>query len=234
MSMVSWYPATVARMLRRLLVAALAALALVVAAATALAAAPNPPQPRPVVEQFYDSGAWARDTATALKTARRDLLRGLKHVRKGAKPAIVLDIDDTSLTQYPCRKPGDLPFDDGAKGVECVMSSTLPAIAPTRSFYRLAQRKKVRVFFITGRGDATRDATVANLRLAGFTGKHTLILRPASTFGPSVVPYKSGERKRLVRAGYDILVNVGDQLSDLEGGAADRRVKVPNPMYLLP
>jgi predicted secreted acid phosphatase len=155
-------------------------------------------------------------------------------VRKGAKPAIVLDIDDTSLTQYPCREPGDLPFDDPAKGVECVASATLPAIAPTRALYELALRKKARVFFITGRAEASRDATVANLRRAGFTGRHALILRPPSTFGdPSVVPYKSGARKQLIRKGYDILVNVGDQRSDLQGGAADHRVKVPNPMYLI-
>ena len=50
---------------------------------------------------------------------------------------------------------------------------------------------------------------------------------------PSVVPYKSGERRKLVRAGYDIIVNIGDQASDLRGGFADHRVKLPNPMYLI-
>lgn len=225
-------------MLRRPLAALLAAVALLATAAVALAAdpaGPTPPKPRPFVVQYYESGRWADDVRAALRDARRHLLAELDDVPQRRTPAIVLDIDDTSLTQYPCRKPGDLPFDDAAAGAACVASGTLPPIRPTRRLYRLAQRKDVAVFFITGRPEASREATVANLRRAGYRGDHTLVLRPNDTLGePSVVPYKSEARTVLVDEGYDILVNVGDQLSDLEGGAADHRVKVANPMYLIP
>ncbi len=34
--------------------------------------------------------------------------------------------------------------------------------------------------------------------------------------------------------GYDVILNVGDQVSDLQGGHADRAVKLPNPMYSIP
>ena len=37
-----------------------------------------------------------------------------------------------------------------------------------------------------------------------------------------------------MKRGYDILVNVGDQRSDLTGGYARRGFKLPNPMYLIP
>ncbi len=219
----------------RLLAACLAALALVTAvAAAAVAKPPAPPQPRPVVERYYDSGQWTRDTVPQLRKARAALLDGLQHLRKGRKPAIVLDIDDTSLSQYRCRKPGDLPFDDGARGVACVQSAALTPIVETRALYRLALRKGVKVFFITGRVRAMRPATVKNLREAGYTRWQRLILRPAADLAaPSVVPFKSGERRKLVRAGYQILVNVGDQRSDLEGGFARRTFKLPNPMYLI-
>ncbi|HEY8581575.1 MAG TPA: HAD family acid phosphatase [Capillimicrobium sp.] len=224
-------------MLRRPL-AVVAALALGAGAATAVAAdpdGPTPPKPRPFVVDYYESGDWAADVRAALRTARRHLLEGLDEVPKGERPAIVLDIDDTSLTQYPCRKPGDLPFNDAAAGAACVASGTLPAIKPTRKLYRLAQRKGVAVFFITGRPAASEEATVANLRRAGYRGKHTLVLRPNDTLGePSVVPYKSEAREVVSDEGFDIIVNVGDQLSDLEGGFADHRVKVANPMYLIP
>jgi hypothetical protein len=33
--------------------------------------------------------------------------------------------------------------------------------------------------------------------------------------------------------GYDIVVNAGDQESDLEGGHADRAFKLPNPFYFV-
>jgi len=228
-------------MSRRLAVLLTALLAVAAAGGTATAAQappvakpPAPPQPRPVVVDYYDSGQWTRDVVAQTQKARRFLLRGLRHVEKGKKPAIVLDIDDTSLTQYPCRKPGDLPFDDASAGASCVASGRLPAIVETRAIYRLAQRRGVRVFMITGRPTPARDATVANLREAGYAGRYKLILRPVGDLSaPSVVPYKSGERRRIVRAGYDILVNIGDQYSDLKGGFADHRIKLPNPMYFI-
>jgi len=223
-------------MSRRLIAALVALLALVAGAAVAATAAPpKPPQPRDVVVRYYDSGRYTRDTVPVLNRAKAALKKGLKHVARGRKPAIVLDIDDTSLSQYRCRKPGDLPFDDAAQGVTCVQSAALTPIVETRALYQLALRRGVKVFFITGRVPAMRDATVKNLREAGYTKYAKLILRPVSDLGaPSVIPYKSGERRRLVRAGYDILVNVGDQESDLAGGYADRRFKVPNPMYFIP
>lgn len=219
----------------RLIAAPLAAVALAAGAAVALAAPPAPPQPRPVVVDYYDTGQYTRDTVPQLRKARRALRAELKGLAPGRRPALVLDIDDTSLTQYPCRKPGDLPFDDAQAGVDCVMSAALPPIVETRRLYRLALRRGVKVFFITGRPVPMRDATVRNLREAGYARYQRLILRPASTLSDaSVVPFKSGERRRIERAGYDILVNVGDQDSDLAGGYANRTFKLPNPMYLIP
>jgi predicted secreted acid phosphatase len=223
-------------MSRRLavLLASLLATALAAVSVATAAKPPAPPQPRPVVIDYYDSGQWTRDVVAQTKRARKLLKRGLKHVSKHKKPAIVLDIDDTSLTQYPCRKPGDLPFDDGAAGASCVAGGRLPAIVETRAIYRLAQRRGVRVFLITGRPVPARDATVSNLREAGYTGRYKLILRPVSDLSaPSVVPFKSGERRKIVRAGYDIILNMGDQYSDLKGGYADHRIKLPNPMYFI-
>ncbi|MGH2992263.1 MAG: HAD family acid phosphatase [Solirubrobacterales bacterium] len=46
--------------------------------------------------------------------------------------------------------------------------------------------------------------------------------------------FKSGERERIEDEGFTILVNVGDQDSDLNGGHAKRAFKLPNPMYFIP
>ena len=46
------------------------------------------------------------------------------------------------------------------------------------------------------------------------------------------MPYKSSERRKLERRGYRILVNVGDQRSDLAGGHARARFLVPNRIYV--
>ena len=48
------------------------------------------------------------------------------------------------------------------------------------------------------------------------------------------IQYKSGTRAYIESQGYDIVADVGDQFSDLEGGFADKTFKMPNPNYYLP
>jgi hypothetical protein len=50
----------------------------------------------------------------------------------------------------------------------------------------------------------------------------------------TTVQYKSGTRAHIEATGAKIVLNVGDQFSDLEGGYGLRPVKLPNPMYYLP
>jgi len=65
--------------------------------------------------------------------------------------------------------------------------------------------------------------------------KHTLTLLPAKQFpAATLVPYKTGARKDLEKKGARIVLNVGDQQSDLSGGHAKYTVKLPNPMYFTP
>jgi len=46
--------------------------------------------------------------------------------------------------------------------------------------------------------------------------------------------YKSLTRQHIESLGFDIILDIGDQLGDLAGGFADRTFKVPNPMYYIP
>ena len=50
----------------------------------------------------------------------------------------------------------------------------------------------------------------------------------------STIEYKSGTRAHLEDQGEHIVLNLGDQHSDLAGGHAEKPVKLPNPMYYLP
>jgi hypothetical protein len=46
--------------------------------------------------------------------------------------------------------------------------------------------------------------------------------------------HKAAARNEIQKKKFWILVNIGDQASDLDGGSAVKRVKVPNPMYFTP
>jgi len=144
----------------------------------------------------------------------------------------VLDIDDTSLSLYSCMKRYSF---ERAALARCELAGARPAIRQTRSFFHYARKRHVAVFFVAGRPESFRDVTVDNLREAGYRGRWKLVLRPASDFAnPSVVPFKRGARRRIARQRYRILVNLGDQWSDLRGGYAARAYKLPNPMYVNP
>jgi HAD superfamily, subfamily IIIB (Acid phosphatase) len=45
--------------------------------------------------------------------------------------------------------------------------------------------------------------------------------------------WKARTRRAIERRGHRIVVNVGDQRSDLDQGHALRAIKLPNPMYVI-
>jgi acid phosphatase len=178
---------------------------------------------------YHDSGAWDRDMSKVTAQARAALLRA----RRTRKAAMVLDIDETALANWPEEKQTDFGYippmwnDWEHRGIA-------PANASVLNLFRFARKHGVAVFFITGRRETSREGTEKNLRNVGYVGYQALILRPASSRERSVVPYKSGARAQIERQGWHIVVNVGDQESDLRGGHADHRFKLPNPMYSIP
>jgi len=203
----------------RILIAALIALA---ATATATADEPKAPATPAEIVAYRDSGEWIADTRRTIRRARRVLRRHFDDRR----PAIVLDIDDTSLSNYECLK--DVGFDRAA--ADC---PRLPAIPQTLSLYRYARRHAVTVFFITGRREKARETTVDNLRAEGYRRWKALRMRPDDQPLRRKDGWKARVRRAIERRGYRIVVNVGDQRSDLDGGHALRTFKLPNPMYVI-
>jgi hypothetical protein len=142
---------------------------------------------------------------------------------------IVLDIDETSLFNAPCLEPVDWAL----SGVAICAVEARGIATPVVRLYRLARRKHVTVAFITGRPDGIAAVTRQNLQAKGFDRGYKLVLVPAGYTQDSLVPYKSGARATFERQGYTILENVGDQQSDLAGGHARHRYKLPNPVYII-
>jgi acid phosphatase len=178
--------------------------------------------------ELADRKIAARKHASRARTKARKL-----HGRnwwKG-KPAIVLDIDETSLSNWTAIA-GD-GFVYGPLSQAEATNQTGVAIKPTLDLYELAQSKGVAAFFITGRGEAQRAVTTTNLDREGYTHPTELVLKPAGYTGTTDA-YKSGARASIERRGYHIVENIGDQYSDLSYGHADLGFKLPNPFYYLP
>ena len=81
---------------------------------------------------------------------------------------------------------------------------------------------------------AERAATELNLHKAGYDGWITLYMRTSATHGQLVSEFKTRMRQEIEAKGYTIIANLGDQISDLVGEAAERCYKLPNPFYFIP
>jgi predicted secreted acid phosphatase len=206
---------------RALALAALLALAL---AATASAATVRTAATPAQLRAGYP--AYAKAVAAGFAKATKSLDHQLaKHPKK---PTVVLDIDETTMSNWTCLDTAD--FDLGGLAT-CVVGSKSVVFPAAKAFIKHARAKKVAIAFITGAPQVVCGARKTNLKAQGITMPFSLTCRPATDKNDSLVPYKSQARKALQKKGATIVLNVGDQASDLAGGAAKATVKLPNPVY---
>jgi predicted secreted acid phosphatase len=209
------------------------------APAVVATAVPNLFDVQAQIDQYIASGRYDADVAQIAHEAQEYLEQ-----RAGAvsKPAIVLDVDETSLSNWPAFKVngwarilnGDCDLVQGPCGVRAWQELGRDgAIEPTLALVKRAKALGVAVFFITGRPATLQAATERNLREQGFEWDAVILYPPGPRF-PSAADFKTPERKKIAERGYTILMNMGDQESDLAGGYAERTYKLPNPVYFIP
>jgi hypothetical protein len=190
---------------------------------------------------YRESGTYQRDIAIVTAAATSWIVERAPLIRR---PAIVFDIDDTALTNWEVILANDFgrvfggPCLDLPKGpcgwIEWDLLARSPVIPETLALYRQARASGVAVFFITGRDETQRAATVRNLREAGYADFQGLYMPAAGAHFASASDFKAPRRQRIEEAGYTIVANVGDQPSDLAGGYAEKTFLLPNPFYRIP
>jgi predicted secreted acid phosphatase len=191
------------------------------------------------VEEYIRSGRYDADFARVVDSARAWLET---RARTATRPAIVLDIDETSLSNWAAYRlngwgrvvNGPCDLEKGPCGLRAWQGlGRSPALVPTLALARRARELGVAVFFISGRPAALREATERNLRDQGYEPTGVVVYPEGASF-TSAVDFKAPERRRLTEEGYTIVLSMGDQDSDLQGGYAERTFKLPNPVYYLP
>jgi acid phosphatase len=190
--------------------------------------------------------------ARVLEAAQKWVVARAPQVAAPLKPAIVLDIDETSLSNWPRIYLDDFAFipngsctlkaGDPCGDTEWQQSGAAQALQPTLKLYKAARCidapspcAPIEVFFITGRRESARDWTARNLTLAGYgdVDREHLYMREPDR-GDSASTYKTSKRMDIESKSFLIIANVGDQRSDLAGGHAEMTFKVPNPFYFIP
>ncbi|CAN0900020.1 Acid phosphatase 1, partial [Linum grandiflorum] len=153
------------------------------------------------------------------------------------KDAWVFDVDETLLSNLPFYEKFGYSADSFNEEAwnEWVNSTGAPALSESLGLYKELKELGFTIFILTGRDETQRNATTSNLISAGFRHWQKLILRGDSDKGKPALVYKSEKREEIVKQGYRIQGNSGDQWSDLLGQAVGlRSFKYPNPLYYLP
>ncbi len=194
-----------------------------------------------------NSGCYWADLDAQYKRAETELAKEIAAEKQSEKLAIVMDIDETTLTNYCEMRREDFGYIGSIYRPWEVSPEAAIAIPGALRFFNKAREAGVSVFFITGRmgkpdprvqyigiGDETA-ATAKNLEAAGFHGWAGLRLRNGEENHMPTIAYKTEERRKIVADGYRIILSLGDQWSDLLGDPqADVSVKLPNPFYFIP
>jgi predicted secreted acid phosphatase len=190
---------------------------------------------------YHNSGAYQRD----LQLVADEATSWIKSRASSAhRPALVLDIDETALSNWEIIKRDDFgrpiagPADITSAGpwgwAAWDQLGRDPAIEPTLQVFRTARAAGVAVFFITGRPESQRAATERNLRAVGYKDYAKLFMVPNSARFASAVDFKMPVRIQIEQLGFTIIANMGDQPSDLLGGHAEKKFLLPDPFYRVP
>ncbi|MFE5811273.1 HAD family acid phosphatase [Streptomyces sp. NPDC056491] len=158
-----------------------------------------------------DYATWQRDVAAVVDAARPAIEARIAASPAGEKPALVLDIDNTSL---------ETDF-------HWFWTFPTPAISKVRALTQYAHARGVAIFFVTARPGIIHSLTEHNLRAVGYPISG-LYVRDLPDLFEEVSAYKTGKRAEIEARGYTIIANIGNSPTDLVGGHAERTVKLPD------
>ncbi|MEV0463172.1 HAD family acid phosphatase [Nocardia tengchongensis] len=152
---------------------------------------------------------WISDVTTVANAAQAYLTTALPGA---TKPAIVLDIDNTSLeTSYHA-------------------APITPAIPPMLALAKWAKSQGAAIIFVTGRPSVMNLYTQLNLGAVGYPvdGLYGGGLTTGSSGAGALADYKTSTRAAIEAQGYTIVANIGNSASDLSGGHAQQTFKLPD------
>ncbi|MBI1269739.1 hypothetical protein GC174_04840 [bacterium] len=180
--------------------------------------------------QYTKTSRFKQEFAKAVREAR-DFCKKYKRENPDTRNlAIVSDIDETLLDNRGLfNHVEEFSWPEFIKWVE---KADAPNLKQTASFLKWARRNGFSIFLVTGRPEKLRPYTIMNL-VKNDIAYDGLYMRPDSDRHSSAIKLKTKVRKEIEEMGFKIVVNIGDQVSDLVGGYALDCQKLPNKMYFV-
>ncbi|MGB0177124.1 MAG: 5'-nucleotidase, lipoprotein e(P4) family [Owenweeksia sp.] len=210
-----------------------------------LVACKSPEEPKEVRENYSDdlvnATLWYQ-TSDEMKAQYRQayhhagelLLKYHRELETGVPSAVILDVDETVLDNSPyearlIQNGESYNPESWAQWVREAVAMPLPGAL---EFTLMADSLDVDVFYITNRDIRLLEPTLKNLKEKGF---------PVAEEGHLLLKEKTSnktERRNKVKEHFNVLLLVGDQLTDFaeeipfdSDTVRDHFIMLPNPMY---
>lgn len=180
-----------------------------------------------LVKNYYEGGQFDKELDEIIADAKKKFSK----VEVKQNSAVIFDVDDTVLLNYEGSKKMGYGYVKSMVD-EWVSSAQVPAIPQVKDLYDYLLQRDVNIIFLTGRFHDEYDYTFQNLINEGFAAFDTLIVRRPEEQKLPTVEFKSNVRTALTQKGYDIIGNIGDQWTDLDGPYSGIKVKIPNYIYI--
>lgn len=193
------------------------------------------------LDAYIHGGQYEQDVTVIVLEAMKIVEAAIKH---NVKPKIiVMDIDETILSNasYILANKELIRLNHVHHGLhkeeqdafkrlkDWQYRSQCTLIDPMVAFYAWLLEKPVSVVFLTARTLDLKAATERNLKLMNLP-LSPVLYRDIEQWPISTL-FKSAMRQSIVESGSDIILNIGDQPGDFEGGCWQEALYVPNPFY---
>ena len=179
-----------------------------------------------IVKDYYESGGYDRELDEVIADAKQKFSK----VEIKENSVVIFDVDETVLNNYGLAKQMDFGYvyDLNKKWNEELKA---PAIKQTQDLYFYLLNRGFKIIFLTGRNSNEYDVTYKNLIQTGYTVFDTLITQREDEQNLKTQQFKSTKRAELAAQGYEIVGNIGDQWTDLNGPYSGIQIKIPNYLY---
>ena len=137
------------------------------------------------------------------------------------KPLFIFDIDETLLTAKNLKGRIKTPNDI----FKLQYYPIFAGIPQMIELHNWIHQKGVDTILVTGRKISTQKSTIENLKKVGVDNYSKIYFKEGKG---SSEDYKIRVRRNLVEDGYEIIANIGDQITDLTGGYAEHVFLLPS------
>jgi len=179
-----------------------------------------------IVKEYYESGKYDEELNGVIRDAKEQFSK----IKIHKNSVVIFDVDETALNNYGLAKQMDFGYvyDLNKKWNKELKA---PAIPQVKNLYEFILSKGVNIIFLTGRNYTEYDVTYENLMKVGYTKFDTLITQREDELKLKSQEFKIRKRTELTNQGYEIIGNIGDQWTDLNGPYSGIQIKIPNYLY---